>query len=64
MKIASSLNFKKFLIMPPAYYKYGDTEVIEFCPRIIKSIPDCEIIFIILRSCVDINLVKIVLKNS
>ena len=24
MKIASSLNFNKFLIMPPAYYKYGD----------------------------------------
>ncbi len=44
MKIASSLNFKKFLIMPPAYYKYGDTEVIEFYTRIIKSIPDCEII--------------------
>ena len=30
MKIATSLNFKKFLIMPPAYYKYGDIEVIEF----------------------------------
>ena len=25
MKIASSLNFEKFLIMPPAYYKYGDS---------------------------------------
>ena len=44
MKIASSLKFKKFLIMPPAYYKYGDSEVIEFYTRIIKSIPDCEII--------------------
>ena len=44
MKIASSLNFKKFLIMPPAYYKYGDSEVIEFYTRIVKSIPDCKII--------------------
>ncbi len=44
MKIASSLNFKKFLIMPPAYYKYGDTEVIEFYTKIIKTVPECEIV--------------------
>ena len=44
MKIANSLNFKKFLIMPPAYYKYGDAEVIEFYSRIINSIPECKII--------------------
>ena len=44
MKVASSLNFKKFLIMPPAYYKYGDKEVIEFYTRIINSIPECKII--------------------
>ena len=44
MKVASSLNFKKFLIMPPAYYMYGDKEVIEFYTRIINSIPECEII--------------------
>ena len=44
MKIASSLNFKKFLIMPPAYYKYGDFEVIEFYTRLIKSIPESKII--------------------
>jgi 4-hydroxy-tetrahydrodipicolinate synthase len=44
MKIANSLNFDKFLIMPPAYYKYGDTEVIEFYTRIINSIPECKII--------------------
>ena len=30
MRVARSLNFKKFLIMPPAYYKYGDKEVIDF----------------------------------
>ena len=44
MKVASSLKFKKFLIMPPAYYKYGDSEVIEFYTRIIDSIPECKII--------------------
>ena len=44
MKIASSLNFDKFLIMPPAYYKYGDKEVIEFYTRIINSISECKII--------------------
>ncbi len=44
MKIANSQNFKKFLIMPPAYYKYGDKEVIEFYTRIIESVSDCKII--------------------
>ena len=44
MKIAISLNFKKFLIMPPAYYKYGDPEVIEFYTKIIHSVPECKII--------------------
>ena len=44
MKVANSLNFEKFLIMPPAYYKYGDAEVIEFYSQLIKSIPKCKII--------------------
>ena len=44
MKIAISLNIKKFLIMPPAYYSYGDTEVLDFYSRIINSVPDCKII--------------------
>ena len=44
MKIASSLNFKKFLIMPPAYYKYGDFEVIEFYTKLVESVPECKII--------------------
>ena len=44
MKIATSLNFKNFLIMPPAYYKYGDIEVIEFYTKIIETIPECKII--------------------
>ena len=44
MKIATSLNFKKFLIMPPAYYKYGDFEVIEFYTKLVESVPECKII--------------------
>ena len=30
MKISISLNFKNFLIMPPAYYKYGDEDVLNY----------------------------------
>jgi 4-hydroxy-tetrahydrodipicolinate synthase len=44
MKVASSLNFNNFLIMPPAYYKYGDKEVIEFYSKIIESIPNSRIV--------------------
>ena len=44
MKIAISLNFKKFLIMPPAYYKYTDKEVFTFYSKIIERVPDAEII--------------------
>ena len=44
LKVASTLNFKKFLIMPPAYYKYKDSEVIEFYKKIVESAPECKII--------------------
>ena len=44
MKVASSLSFNKFLIMPPAYYKYGDNEVIEFYSRVVEALPDSRII--------------------
>jgi len=44
MKISTSLNFKNFLIMPPAYYKYGDEEVINYYSRIIEEINNCRII--------------------
>ena len=44
MKISKSIGFNKFLIMPPAYYNYGDTEVLDFYSRIINSVPDCKII--------------------
>ena len=44
VKIANSLNFNKFLIMPPAYYKYDDTEVIEFYSKLVESSPESKII--------------------
>ena len=44
LKIAVSLNFKRFLIMPPAYYKYQDNDVINFYTKIIDAVPECEIV--------------------
>ena len=44
IRISCSLNFHNFLIMPPAYYKYGDKEVINFYSKIIDSVPDIRII--------------------
>ena len=44
ISISKSLGFKTFLIMPPAYYKYNDKEVISFYSRIVESVPDAEII--------------------
>ena len=44
MKVSSSLNFNDFLIMPPAYYKYGDAEVIEFYSRLVEAVPNCKIV--------------------
>ena len=38
MSVARSLNFKKFLIMPPAFYKYSDHNVISFYSKIIDAI--------------------------
>ena len=44
MKISKTVGFNNFLIMPPAYYKYGDDEVINFYSKIINEINDCKII--------------------
>ena len=44
MKVSTSLNFNDFLIMPPAYYKYGDKEVIEFYSRLIEALPISKIV--------------------
>ena len=44
MKISKTLNFNNFLIMPPAYYKYGDQDVINFYSKIVEEIKECKII--------------------
>jgi len=57
MKVATSFNFNDFLIMPPAYYKYGDKEVIEFYSRLVEAMPIVKLFYTILKSYVVINLV-------
>ncbi len=44
MKICKSQGFNKFLVMPPAYYSYGDEEVINFYTKLIGEVKDCKII--------------------
>ena len=44
MRVAMSLDFEKFLIMPPAYYKYSDEEVINFYSKIVESLTKSKII--------------------
>ncbi len=44
MNVASSLSFNNFLIMPPAYYKYGDKEVVEFYSRLVEVVPESRIV--------------------
>ena len=44
MRISMTLGFNKFLIMPPAYYKYKDSDVINFYSKIINELKECRII--------------------
>ena len=44
MKISKTLNFDKFLIMPPAYYNYVDEDVINFYSKLIEEVNECKII--------------------
>ena len=44
ISISKSLGFKNFLIMPPAYYKYGDDEVFNFYSHIINTHHNIQII--------------------
>ena len=44
MRVATSLNLEKFLIMPPAFYKYSDEDVFNFYSRIVESIPNAKIV--------------------
>ena len=44
MNFCKSLDFNKFLVMPPAYYLYGDNEVQNFYKRLLEKVEDCKII--------------------
>ena len=44
MKVAMSLDFETFLIMPPAYYIDGDKEVVDFYSKIVEALPKSKII--------------------
>ncbi len=44
MRVANSLSFKSFLIMPPAYYKYDDQDVKNFYSKIVEASPQSKII--------------------
>ena len=44
IKISKSTGFDTFLIMPPAYYKYDDDDVINFYSKIIDAETKCKII--------------------
>ena len=44
MKYSNENGFNHFLLMPPAYYKYGDTGAYSFYSKIIDEIPDSKII--------------------
>ncbi len=44
MNFCKSLNFDKFLVMPPAYYLYGDNEVQNFYKKLLEKVEDCKII--------------------
>ena len=44
MKHSLNSGIKKFLLMPPAYYKYNDEGVYSFYANIIQNIPECKII--------------------
>ena len=44
MSAAKSFNFDKFLIMPPAYYFYGDKDAINFFSKIVEKVPSSKVI--------------------
>ena len=44
IRVANSLSFNSFLIMPPAYYKYDDRDVKNFYSKIVEASPQSKII--------------------
>ena len=50
MSISLSNKLNKFLIMPPAYYKYQDDDVINFYSKIIEALPESAVSYTHLRA--------------
>ena len=44
MQHAKKSGIDRFLLMPPAYYKYDDKGVYSFYANVIQQVPECEII--------------------
>jgi len=44
MRYSLKNGFNRFLMMPPAYYKYGDKEAYHFFSNIVQRVPESEII--------------------
>ena len=44
MKHSKENGFNLFLLMPPAYYRYGDEGAYTYYSKIIDKVPDCKII--------------------
>ena len=44
MKYSLKHGINRFLMMPPAYYKYGDKEAYDFFSNIVQRVPESEII--------------------
>ena len=44
MKCSLNVGIDRFLLMPPAYYKYGDEGVYAFYENVVKKIPESKII--------------------
>jgi 4-hydroxy-tetrahydrodipicolinate synthase len=44
MKFSLKNGINKFLMMPPAYYKYNDEQAYSFFANIVQRVPECEII--------------------
>ena len=44
INLCKSFNFNKFLVMPPAYYMYGDKDVKIFFKKLLEAVNDCKII--------------------
>ncbi len=44
LNFCKSLGFNKFLVMPPAYYLYGDEDVKKFFKKLLEAVGDCKIV--------------------